>query len=406
VLQKSTSQTALKKPPIQAENSSLGIIAKIASQPKPSGRNRRYKLQDYAAKLLPNHRVAQCQRTIAPGQLGASIMHVPGTETSYTRGCIVCNRLWECPVCAEKITNHRREEISEAIASARRAGWSPVLITATLRHHKSDTCNDVLDALLKAWRGFTGGKGFQELREQWYWEGSIKSLEPTYGINGWHPHLHLLVFLSGDIKNFNIGGFKDMVADRWLQVLKRQGKDASYEHGIDVRTADADIAEYVAKFGREPKDAGWTASRELTKSGSKRGRADGLTPFQLLEIYGKGDDSEEFLQAAGVVGSAKHAGALFSEYVAAFSRRNQLVWSRGLRAALALAPELSDSQVVEQEPAEAVELALILTPSWKKIVAAGKRGELLDVAASGDAIQVRAWLWANFRIMHFSLEDY
>lgn len=390
----------------QGEKQSLGIIAKIASQPLKPARARRYRLQDYAAKLLPNNRVADCNRKPVPGAAVVQVMHSPDSKTSYLHGTVTCNRLWECPVCAEKITNKRREELSQAIAAARRLGWRPILITQTLRHDKTDQCGAVLTALLKATRAFTSGKGFQELREQWYWEGSIRALETTYGPSGWHPHNHLLVFVSGNPDSFNIGGMKDAIANRWIQVLARVGFDASYEHGVDVRTADEDIAEYVAKFGREPKDAGWTASRELTKGGQKRARHDGLTPFQLLEIYGKGDDSEEFLQASGLVGSSKQAGALFSEYVTAFQGRNQLVWSRGLREALELAPELPDAAAVEAEPTDAVEMAAIEVTSWKKIVAAGRRGELLEVAASGDAIQLRAWLWANFGILRVDLREY
>lgn len=397
--------TALPSPnnPPQGENQSLGIIAKIASQPLKPARARRYKLQDYAARLLPNNRVAHCNRTPVPGAAVVQVMHSPECRSTFLRGTITCNRLWECPVCAEKITNKRREELSEAIAAARRLGWSPVLITATLRHDKTYRLDETLTALLEAWRSFTSGKGFQEFRLDWYWQGAIKSLEPTYGVNGWHPHLHFLVFLSGKPENFNRGGFEAAVSERWLQVLKRHGFDASYEHGINVKTADADIAEYVAKFGKEPKDAGWTASAEMVKGGSKRGRLEGLTPFQLLEIYGGGDESEAFLQAAGVVGSSKQAGALFVEYVSAFSKRNQLVWSRGLRDALALAPALSDDAIGELEPVDAVEMAAIEVGSWKKIVASGRRGELLEMAATGDAILFRAWLWDKFRIEKWDL---
>jgi len=395
----------LETPP-QGENKSLGIIAKIASQPQKAARSRRYQLQDFAAKLLPNNRVAECNRKPLPGAAVVQVMHSQECKTAYLRQTVTCNRLWECPVCAEKITNQRREELAAAIGAARRLGWRPVLVTATLRHDKSFKLLETLAALLEAWRGFTSGKGFQELKEQWYWEGSIKSLEPTYGVNGWHPHLHFILFLSGNPKSFNEGGFRAAVSDRWRQVLARQGYDASDEHGIDVRAADEDIAEYVAKFGREPKDAGWTASKEMVKGGSKRGRVEGLTPFQLLEIYGKGDDSEEFLQAAGVVANSKQAGALFSEYVEAFQGRNQLVWSRGLRDALALAPELSDAEAGAVEPSDAVELVAIEVKAWKRIVSAGKRGELLEVAASGDAIRLRAWLWKHFEIMHIDLERF
>lgn len=243
------------------------------------------------------------------------------------------------------------------------------------------------------------------MRVEYFWEGSIKSLEVTFGGNGWHPHLHLLVFVNPGVNEFDIADFEDAIYERWEQVLARSNHDALREYGIDVRAADEDIAEYVAKFGREPKDAGWTASREMAKGGSKRGRSDGLTPFQLLEIYGKGDDSDEFFQASSVVSSSKQAGALFVEYVNAFSRRNQLVWSRGLRDALALGEDISDAEAAGVDAPDAIEMAAIEIGSWKEIVKAGKRGELLDVASSGDAILIRAWLWNNFRILRVDLRE-
>jgi hypothetical protein len=100
---------------------------------------------------------------------------------------------------------------------------------------------------------------------------------------------------------------------------------------------------------------------------------------ELLELY--------------VLAGDRRAAALWQEYAKAFKGRKQLVWSRGLRAVLGLAvEEKSDEEVAAEEVEDAVVLAVLTLAQWRVILANDARGELCDVASSGDAEQVRVFL--------------
>lgn len=386
-----------KKPKIESGDNPLGTIAKIASHAQETSKERSFRLQEYAAALLPDERVAKCLRSIAPGHHGVEVMHVPDEGRAYYRDLITCNRVWECPVCAQKITSARREEISEALAAARVLGWTPVMVSYTLRHHLGDALDGLLDGLLESIRAFKSGREYQDIKEEYGIVGGIRTLEPTYGVNGWHPHCHEILLL--DLKSILgenypyissiLQGLEKWLKERWQEVVKRQGFDASYEHGLHVIEADADIAEYVAKYGHEPQESRWTASDELARSPTKKAHYDGLTPFQLLERYGREGD--------------KQAGALFVEYVRCFKSRNQLVWSRGLRAALGLDLEKSDDEITEEVP-EAAVAAFLLPSAWWEIVRTKQRGQLLAVLAAGGVPALRGWL-ADRGITHEDLTE-
>jgi len=386
-----------EKPKLESGDNPLGSIATVASPSEESAKKRDFQLQENAAALLPGNRVAKCLRTIAPGNHGVQVMHVEGEGRAYYRGLMTCNRVWECPVCAKKITSKKREEISEALSAARVLGWTPVMISYTLRHHLGDPLRGLLDGLLKSVRAFKSGEEYQNIKEEYGIVGGIRTLEVTYTENGWHPHCHEIIFL--DLKsilgeNFPytptiLQGLEKWLKERWQAVVKNQGFDASYEHGIHVTEADADIAEYVAKFGHEPQEARWTASDELARSPAKRSDKKGATPFQLLERYGRGGD--------------KQAAALFVEYVNVFANKNQLTWSRGLRAALGLDLEKADDEITE-EVAEAVEAAFLLPSAWWEIVRTKQRGNLLAVLAAGGVPALRAWL-AERGITHEDLTE-
>ena len=386
-----------EKPKIESGDNPLGSIAKIASHAQETSKERSFRLQEYAAALLPDERVAKCLRTIAPGHHSVRVMHVPDAGRAYYRDLITCNRVWVCPVCAQKITSRRRDEISEVLSAARVLGWTPVMVTYTVRHHLCDSLATLLDGLLAATRDFKSGREYQSIKEEYGIVGGIRSLEATYGENGWHPHCHEILFLApkdtfGEVMpltSTQIEGFSKWMKTRWQATVKRQGLDASFEHGLDIREADADIAEYVAKYGHEPKEARFTASDDLARAPVKRGHRDGLTPFQLLERYGREED--------------KQAGALFVEYASCFNSRNQLVYSRGLRAALGLELEKADDEITD-EAAEAAEAASLLPSAWWEIVRTKQRGKLLAVLATGGVPALRAWL-AERGITHQDLTE-
>jgi hypothetical protein len=216
-------------------------------------------------------------------------------------------------------------------------------------------------------------RAWKVFQERYGVVGSIRALENTYGVNGHHPHQHVLFFVAGGI---DLDAFGRELRDRWGASVAKVGRYASPRWGLDVQAADVKIADYVAKFGRESQ---WTTAHELAKAVSKRGRGDGMTMMDLLESY--------------VVLGDVASGQRWREYALAFKGRKQLFWSKGLRALLGLVVEQKDDQeIVEAIVEDAVILAQLDLAAWRIVLANDARAELLDVASSGDAEKVRLFL--------------
>jgi hypothetical protein len=340
-------------------------------------------VQAGARELVPDERVAVCLRRPIPGIAGVSVLYSPAQKAAHYGGLMVCGSVWACPVCAAKISERRREELSTAIK-----GWGGqiVLATFTLQHSASDGLVGLLEDLQQAVRKMRSGRAWMELQERYGMVGSIRGLENTDGVNGFHPHQHVLFFLAGGI---DLEAFTRELRDRWGASVAKVGRYASPRWGLNVQAADADVADYVAKWGKEPK---WTAAHELAKSVSKRGRVEGRTMLELLEAFVWGDVD---------------AGRRWREYALAFKGRKQLVWSKGLRALLGLVvEEKSDQEVVEDVVEDAVCLAFLSVSDWRIVLANDARGELLDVASSGDVAAVGAFLRSlGIRLVSKGVDD-
>lgn len=326
---------------------------------------------------------------------------------AYYKNLILCSRVWECPFCSIRIGNERREELSQALIKARKLGLTPVLCTFTLQHHQTDACADNIAALQAAYRSCFSGRFMGILREQYNWVGSIRNLECTVGLNGWHTHSHALVFLDLSALESSAetvaGSLKLKLAEQWQNALKKQGYNATLERGVDVRTADAEIAEYVTKFGREPANW-WGAADEMARTPSKKAAHDGLTPMGLLEACTV-KDKIVFLQRFGsVLRSQRQAAAMFKEYAAAFKSRHQLQWSRGLRDLLAMGEETPDDEieVVEEQTPEPV--MSIPVDVWKWVCRQELRFEVLESAAGGCAALLAWFETHGIRITIYDLD--
>jgi hypothetical protein len=282
-----------------------------------------------------------------------------------------------CPVCAAKVSERRRVELAAALAS-----WSLVdvaggdrrllLVTFTLQHKLSDSLGSVLKALKRARKLSLVGRSGTDFRDKYAIIGMVRTLELTYGENGWHPHLHVLMFFDREVP---IIPFTDEIKMRWSAAVKSAGGFASYQYGCDVRFSDADIAEYIAKWGKEPK---WSVSHEMTKSVSKYASRDGKTPVQLFSDSLEGDDA---------------SGRLWLQYAVNLKGERQLFWSHGLRERLGLTPEKTDQELATEQEEIAIILASLSVGAWRVVVANDARAELLEVAASGDKDKVFEFLY-------------
>lgn len=303
-------------------------------------------------------------------------MYSPSVGKAHYKNLMHCDRVWICPVCASKITERRKQELITAMHTTTFIAY---LVTYTLRHTASDSLFSLTSAILEAFHDLKSGKVWQKHRQSYGWIGSIRTLEPTYGENGWHPHIHELVLLEAALTPEQLEEMTTFLKRRWHMVLDRYGRDASWLHGVDVRPGREDVSEYIAKFGHQPVIVGWTIESEITKAPTKRGRGEhGRTPHQLLADSAAGDEI---------------AGKLFIEYANVIKGKKQLVWSPGLRELMGLEKrEATDEELADQDTNCAFVLAQLTKVQWEIILGNDARGELLKVAAAGDWVKLRDWL--------------
>lgn len=365
-------------PKIGDSGSQLGSNASIASTASVVRLNddsprkeMRFALQDTAARLLPDERVHHCCRHVAAinpqepqlGQFATIDLYADGEGQSRMDNLQTCGSVWHCPVCSARISEERRQELSMLINQNR---YDALLVTYTVSHNAGMRLKPLKSALREAYRALKSGRWWQDFKEKWDWIGDVTALEPTHGVNGWHPHLHALMLIDQKTTPYLRAKIEYELKTRWLVCLERVGLSASFERGVDVQYTDSKVRDYVVKFGEED----WTIDHELTKSNSKIGKSGGDTPFQLLLKAGQGDAA---------------AADLFKEYAAAMKGSNQLVWSRGLK-------ELLESEVeeqAEQEPeTEWVFVGCVGKSDFYEIARTGYRYQLLRVAAYGEQIEI------------------
>lgn len=349
----------------------LGTCTKLPTPPLPAppieSKRRRYVLLDAAARLLPDARVADCSRFTQSG--GDAVTVHGGEGRGWYSGLAVCGDVWTCPVCSVRILTRRRGELEAGLTAARKRGWSVLLLTVTVRHHAGEGLPDVLRALREAWTKTRSGAPWSRFAAAHGVVGSVTALEVTHGGEGWHPHRHILLFLDHVVSKAEREDMRAWLSERFGTMAARCGRYASPDYGVDLRANGAAVS-YVSKL-----DA------ELTASESKAGS--GSTPFALLAKAATGDAV---------------AARLFTHYAGAMRGAQRLRWSRGLRELLGV-DVLEDAEAASEDPDQdqgaAGPLAVLSRDQWARVVRAGKRGELLTVAAFGS----RQVVWQYLSIL-------
>lgn len=388
-----TVQTSL----LPGEPRLLGISAKSlhkisAKKPKSDydkldAKAMRYALQRQSQRImydrdsLKQHRVCSCGRDVAGD--GVNLYRaVDGSDARYSN-LMTCGSVWACPICAAKVTEKRRADLQQAIKNwvGQHPNYNIVLLTLTFPHESWMDLAELLERFAVALQAFKNSRTYKGIfgTPQHLGEfervGSVRSLEVTHGVNGWHPHTHDLVFLKKQ-GLLNSAKAIDELKGAWAKACLKAGLGGNsrisdmFEHGLDIRGGDYS-AEYVAKFGHEPKlyDA-WSAASEVTKQHSKIGGGEHSTPFMLLKWASDGDDT---------------AAALFKEFVDCFDGKRMNYWSPNLRKTLSLGEELTDDELAADEP-EAVDEELVIrldVHQWHDVLKRNQRVELLRAARLG-----------------------
>lgn len=325
----------------------------------PLARREAFRRQRLAARIMRQERVAGCGWALIDG--GAGVDVVKGESRARFVGLQACGSIWMCPACAARIAETRRRELNQALAAARAEGLAVFLVTLTFRHGAGEPLVETLGALKASMKALRQHRAWKRLKASGL-VGNIVGTEITEGLNGFHPHAHMLAFWSGDADD----GAASLEALRapWMASLAGQGRGGNGA-AFDVRDGSA-AGRYVAK---------WGAAEELALGVRKASKKGGRTPWQIL------DETP----------TSGRARALFFEYAMATKGRRALVWSNGLKARFGV-DEVADSDAAEVSPEVVESLVLSLRKAeWSEARKRG-RAEILEAAEAGGAGAVVALL--------------
>jgi len=354
----------------------LGINAKLRAPSATERQIERFALQAVARDLLPNSRTALCLRARISTQLGVQVWKSKEHKTAHYGGLQTCGSVWGCPVCNPKITERRKLEVKQAMDMHRAQGGEVHLLTLTTPHTRHDRLDELQALQAKALQAFLRDKTVKKVFAEMGYIGQIRAFEITHGRlatnNGWHPHYHFLQFVMVKGDAAQLMDWKTRLYLRWDAYCQKHGLGSpSFKHGIDLR--DGSFADkYIAK-------GNWGLEDEITKGHSKKGKAGGETPFDLLRAY-MADPTD------------KQAAALFREFVQVTKGKRQLSWSNGLKARF-FVDEKTDEELAEEKDERAFLLGQITADQWRDILKVKARATVLELAAYGGWSAISAFLY-------------
>ena len=310
------------------------------------------------------------------------VLHSPQYQVAHYKSLIVCGSVWLCPLCAAKISERRRDELERAVSRHIAQNGAVYMATYTVSHSRYDDLSCLLQAFLRARKRIKQGKYAQWRKRDFGIVGTISVLEATWSsLNHWHPHSHELFFTLACLSDLNSATYEQKARTAWQQAAAHEGLRMDEEHGFRLDRTYGAVADYIAKFGREPVRKPWGIESEMTKGHIKTGRGsviEHLTPFAMLY---------QIMQGNTVL------IPVFQEYAHWFKGRHQLHWSKGLRKRLLdTDEEPTDEELAAADLDDAMLLGLITRAQWRVVLANDARGELLEVARSGDWQQVETFL--------------
>jgi hypothetical protein len=285
-----------------------------------------------------------------------------------------------CPACAARLQGARAAEIEATAAAHLAAGHSIAMVTLTMRHHAWMPLAQCFDAVTGAWRAATGGspRAWTKARIEFGLAQTVRAIEVTHGVNGWHVHMHVLAFL--DAAPAAAPGTAVPLAEgmfgRWTDHLVAEGFDPpTREHGLDVLVGQPGsdgrvLGAYIAKL----QDGGVSYASSSKRLGFEVAYAAGKRP--------KRGNRTPFMIAADALAGDQRSYRLWREYAEGIHHRRMLEWSRAssrfddLRDRYDTRDDRTAEEILDPREAGARRIAGISIPAWWHI--RRRRQELVD----------------------------
>lgn len=350
----------------------LGKPTSIASAPGQSGGleeagKRRRRLRRYLWRISPSARWGKCGRI--PVSKTSRVLVRAAERVAWLANVFICGAIHTCPVCGPRLRSGRADEISVYAGRWLDDGHGLTMVTLTLAHHAGMRLKAVWAAVSDGGRFIRSGRPWQRFQAAIGYVGAIRALEVTVGWNGWHPHIHLLMFTEKPLGARGLVLTAEYFRQRWGSWADRRGYGPIHPvHGVDVRpcyTRGDLMGRYVAKV-----QDGWSVGREVAGGDGKGAHEGNRTPMQLLADCAEHGREEDL--------------ALWREWEDGSHGRNAITWSRGLRERLGAPEEIPDEDLAEGDDEDAEDIA-ILPPATFAAMVADADLEESALAAAGRA---------------------
>jgi hypothetical protein len=249
-----------------------------------------------------------------------------------------------------------------------------------MRHSRDQPLSMLWPALSASWHRLNNDRQVKALRASMGWVGSVRRVEVTHGLNGWHVHAHVLESWekpspSGQRLAEGVYGPLDFVQTyenacfkAWSSGLLAQGLAAPRRAiGTDLRPLDlsqsvCEIARYVSARST-PRES---LALELSDAvGGKLAKCGNRSTWQLL---------------AGSMAGDLEARRLWLAWEQGSKGRRALSWSTGIRDRYGSLSEDIDLDAPDERETTILALEEEL---WSKLLQVGCPGELLAAAEAG-----------------------
>ena len=198
---------------------------KAVREKRRARRDGRYKLREVLWEHSTIRRVRWCGRCAARGQRAD-----PGTPelrkadgAAYFAGVARCGSVWACPVCSANIRQTRAEEVEAAMGVWIAAGNQVLFMTLTLPHGLGDSCDELMATQKAAWHATFAGRPWRRTRAAYRVQHWFRTWDATRGVNGWHPHLHVALFVDGALDRSAVEQLAAELYERYAGAIDQRG---------------------------------------------------------------------------------------------------------------------------------------------------------------------------------------
>lgn len=315
----------------------------------------RFELQRALRPLLPPS-MWKCRRVRRTTDVE---VHVGADGQTWTEGLATCNRRSGCVHCGPRLLARDAELITAMVE--KHGVDRTLMLSLTIRHVAGDRLEPMRKGLARAFRKLQTQRRWREMMRG---ERKIRALEVTFGENGPHPHLHVLLLMPERVSEEESTRMWRELAPLWQAVVTRElGAQHRPALGVGTDLRVCHRADYIAKLGFELADAGQ----------DKRGRGKSRSFFQVASDW----------KANGCDPSDADAHVI-REYFDGMHGAKIVTWDHGMsEEAEALVPKAK---------AETRELAVIHSEEWdasRDLCIDGRDARIVILRAAEDAEEGR-----------------